>query len=288
VAQGRYRSLDDAESLRQLVQRLHEGIYVTNRAGEILDANPAFLRMFGVSSVEELRRFAAADLLVNPEQRLEELEILDRMGTVREFELKIRRPDGQARTVLDTSFAMRDPETDEVVYQGILVDITERKQLEEQLLEQSIRDPLTGCYNRRYLSEFELHMNRLGCGWGCIVLDVDHFKEYNDRFGHKFGDDVLTRIARFLMRQTRAEEGVVRLGGDEFVVLLGDSTPEATELTAQRLKRLGAQELPAAFSLGWAVRENHEPLERTIDRADETLLAVRSHERGGEGERRRS
>src|SRR5437016_3046501 len=188
VAPRRYRSLQDPDSLRELVQRLHEGIYVTNRAGEILDANPAFLRMFGVTSLDALRSLPAGDLLVDPEQRLKEIELLDRLGAVREFELQIRRPDGQVRTVLDTAMAVTDPESGGQYYQGILVDITERKRLEEQLLEQSIRDPLTGSYNRRYLAEFEQAVNARGGGWGCIVLDIDHFKEYNDRYGHKFGD----------------------------------------------------------------------------------------------------
>ncbi len=287
AAPSRYRSLQDPDSLHQLVQRLHEGIYVTTRAGQILDANPAFLRMFGVASLGELRRYAASDLLVHPEQRLRELELLDRLGAVREFELQIRRPDGQVRTVLDTTQALPDPLTGEVFYQGILVDISDRKRLEEQLLEQSIRDPLTGCYNRRYLNEFEALMKQRGFGWGCIVLDVDHFKEYNDCYGHRVGDEVLTRIARFLMRQTRTEEGVVRLGGDEFVVLLTNSTPQATEQAAHRLQQLGSRQVPVEFSLGWAAREPGEALERTIDRADETLLAVRSHERADDSDRRR-
>ncbi len=204
---------------------------------------------------------------------------------MRDFELQIRRPDGTIRTVVDTAFALHDTEAGETLYQGMLVDITDRKQLERQLIEQSIRDPLTGCFNRRYLTEFETQMQQRG--WGCVVLDVDRFKEYNDRFGHKVGDEVLTRVARFLMRQTRAEEGVVRLGGDEFLVLLAGADAEAAERTATRLQQIGARELPISFSLGWAVREEEEPLERTFNRADHRLLDVRSHQRTSDEERRR-
>src|SRR5205085_3334373 len=107
---------------------------------------------------------------------------------------------------------------------------------------------------------------------------------YNDRHGHQRGDAVLTRMARFLMRQTRVEEGVVRLGGDEFVVLLHDSSIEATEKAAARLHQLGSREVPIAFSLGWATRKGQEPLEQTMNRADENLLQVRSHDRLGEHE----
>jgi diguanylate cyclase (GGDEF)-like protein/PAS domain S-box-containing protein len=287
LADTRSSTLQNPESLRELVHRLHEGIYVTTRKGEILDANPAFLQMFGMSSLEEMRSHDAADFLVDPAQRQREIELLDREGSLREFELQIRRADGQVRTVIDSAFAVTDPETKEIVYHGILVDITDRKRLEEQLLEQSIRDPLTGCFNRRYLDEFEQKMIKRGGGWSCIVLDVDHFKEYNDRFGHIVGDEVLTRVARFLMRQTRAEEGVVRLGGDEFVVLLAGCDPESAEKAAVRLHQLGSREVPIVFSLGWAARLDDEKLDRTIARADQNLLAVRSHDRSGDLERRR-
>ncbi len=283
MAKGRPGTLQDPASLRELVQRLHEGIYVSRPNGEIVDANPAFLRMVGVESLKELRTLKATDLLVEPEMRKREIELIDRDGSVRDFELQIRRRDGQVRTVIDSSFAITDPATGATLYQGVLVDITDRKRLEQQLLEQSIRDPLTGCYNRRYLSDFEQTMKDRS--WGCVVLDIDHFKDYNDRFGHKVGDEVLTRVARFLTRHTRAEEGVVRLGGDEFVVLLAHDS-NGTRHAAMRLHQQGARELPVSFSLGWAAREEKEPLEHTMNRADHNLLAVRALQ-GTAPERRR-
>ena len=62
----RFRSLDDPETLLLIAQNLEEGIYITTASGEILDANPAFLRMFGVSSISELSRFRAGDLIADP------------------------------------------------------------------------------------------------------------------------------------------------------------------------------------------------------------------------------
>jgi diguanylate cyclase (GGDEF)-like protein len=216
---------------------------------------------------------------MDPDVRASELELLAKEGSVREFELRVRRPDGQVRTVLDTAYATRDPETREVLYHGILVDITLRKLLEAQLVEQSIRDPLTGCFNRRYLPEFESRARQSRHSWGCIILDIDHFKRYNDEHGHQAGDQVLVKISRFLMRQTRAEEGVVRMGGDEFLVLLALSDAKHVERAAARLKAAAAQEGLASFSLGWAVRESGERMEKTIGRADARLLASRSHRR---------
>jgi diguanylate cyclase (GGDEF)-like protein/PAS domain S-box-containing protein len=278
-------SLQDLHNLRDLVQKLHEGIYVTNRAGEILDGNPAFLSILGVSSIEEARALRASDVLVDPAEREREMALMDRNGAVRDFELRIRRRDGTIRTVIDSSFASRD-RAGNMLYRGILVDITDRKLLENQLVEQSVRDPLTGCFNRRYLRDFEKHCEERQVGWGCIMLDIDYFKEYNDQFGHSVGDEVLIRVSRFLMRSTRAEEGVVRFGGDEFCVLLAGSDVENTGRAADRIKHAGARELPVAFSLGWAVRENNERLEHTLNHADQNLLEVRSLDRSREDRRR--
>jgi diguanylate cyclase (GGDEF)-like protein/PAS domain S-box-containing protein len=278
-------SLRDPENLRDLVQNLHEGIYVTNREGEILDGNPAFLSILGVTSIEEARAMRASDVLVDPAERQRELALMDRDGMVRDFELRIRRRDGTVRTVIDSAFASRD-RSGNMLYRGILVDITDRKLLENQLLEQSIRDPLTGCFNRRYIRDFEKHCEERQIGWGCIMLDIDYFKEYNDQFGHSVGDEVLIRVSRFLMRSTRAEEGVVRFGGDEFCVLLAGSDGENTRRAADRIQHAGARELPVAFSLGWAVRENNERLEHTLNHADQNLLEVRSMDRSREDRRR--
>ncbi len=283
--QPRNASLHDSQSLRELVENLHEGIYVTNRDGEILDANPAFLEMIGVASIEEARALTAKELLVDPSERDRELALLDRDGSVRDFEIRLRRRNGEIRTVIDSGFATRSS-NGEMVYRGILVDITERKRLENQLLEQSTRDPLTGCFNRRYMRDFEKQCDERKLGWGCIMLDIDYFKDYNDQFGHNVGDEVLVRVSRFLMRSTRAEEGVVRFGGDEFCVLLGGSDSQNTGRAAERIKQAGARELPVAFSLGWAVREDGEKLERTLNRADQNLLEVRSLDRGREDRRR--
>lgn len=277
---ARLRSLEDHDALRELVRNLREGIYITTADGEILDANPAFLDMFGVGSLEELRAMNAVNLVVDPAQRAEELELLARDGAIREFELQIRRVDGEIRTVLDTTYAIHDPDTSEVLFHGILIDITARKQLEEQLREQSLRDPLTGTWNRRYLDELEAGFESVGIArWGCIFIDVDHFKQYNDRFGHEAGDMVLVKMSRFLASLVRATESIVRVGGDEFVVVLPDADEAATLHVADRLRAAALHGAPVPFSLGWASRSDHESLQRTLGRADEKLLAVRVIER---------
>jgi diguanylate cyclase (GGDEF)-like protein/PAS domain S-box-containing protein len=283
----RFRSLSDPNTLSELALRLKEGIYITTLDGEIIDANPAFLEMFGVESLEELKGSRTGDF-VKPEVRAREMALLERDGSVRDVEFQLTRRDGEVRTVVDSAFLSVDPQTGEKYCHGILVDITQRKELQTQLLELSIRDPLTGCYNRRYLNTVMRQCEaQLKGEWGCIYLDIDHFKQYNDTNGHAEGDSVLVKMARFLMRHVRAEEAVVRVGGDEFLVVLCDSGQEQTEKVAARLRTAAAASAPVPFSMGWAARRDVESFEETMVRADHRLLEVRVDERRDLGKRRK-
>ena len=275
----RFRSLSDPHTLSELALRLKEGIYITTLDGDIIDANPAFLEMFGVESLEDLRGFRTSDF-VRPEVRAREMALLERDGSVRDIEFQVTRRDGEVRTVVDSAFLSVDPKNGDKYCHGILVDITQRKELQTQLLELSIRDPLTGCYNRRYLNTVMRQCEAQPKGeWGCIYLDIDHFKQYNDTNGHAEGDSVLVKMARFLMRHVRAEEAVVRVGGDEFLVVLCDSDQDQTDHVATRLRAAAAMSAPVPFSMGWAARKSGESFEDTMIRADHRLLEVRVDER---------
>jgi two-component system cell cycle sensor histidine kinase/response regulator CckA len=126
-------SLQALDTLRQFVSQLEEGIYVTTADGEILDANAALLGIFGVGSIDELQRYRAQDLWVDPALRAEEVAQIARNGAARNFEMQVRRLDGSVRTVLDTCTASKDSASDRTLLFGILVDITERKRAEEAL-----------------------------------------------------------------------------------------------------------------------------------------------------------
>jgi len=274
------RSLNDAETLFQFVKKLREGVYITTATGDILDCNPAFWQMFGVGSLEELRGYKAGTLVKDPSKREEELRILEREGTVREFELTIRLPDGQERIVLDTAYRLEDPETGEILYHGILIDISERKRLEAQLRERAVRDPLTGCYNRHYLAEISREYEKRTESWGVIVADVDNFKTFNDLHGHDYGDRILVQVGRFLSREVRAEDPVFRTGGDEFAIFLPGLDVNGTQEIIHRYRKQFGHSAPVSISLGWAARENMEQVEETIRRADQHLIQTRLRERG--------
>jgi diguanylate cyclase (GGDEF)-like protein/PAS domain S-box-containing protein len=275
-------TLTDSRVLRDLVSRIGEGIYITNEAGDILDANPAMLQILGLKSVDELKNVGITDF-VPADLRKKETEILLRTGEVSDFELLIKRKDGQTRYVVDTAYAVQRGGV--TVYRGIVRDITERKHLESQLRDQSLRDPLTGAFNRRHLPSFEERWR--DHTWGCIVFDIDHFKHYNDTKGHMAGDEILVALSHFLSRQIRADASLVRMGGDEFLLLLPNASASDVETAHLRIKQAALRQAPIPFSMGFAARLDNEPLEQTIHRADANLYQVRTIARTPNEERRR-
>lgn len=153
-----------------------------------------------------------------------------------------------------------------------------RIRLTEQLQEQALRDPLTGVYNRRHFNQvIELEIGRskrYSHPIGFLMIDIDGFKEINDRHGHQVGDEVLQRIAALLVSQVRDADIVVRYGGDEFLLVLPE-TNGATEVIRRRILEEAARrnntntefDFPVTLSIGSA---NWSP---ESDRAVEEILA---------------
>jgi diguanylate cyclase (GGDEF)-like protein/PAS domain S-box-containing protein len=112
--------------------------------------------------------------------------------------------------------------------------------LRDALRTQSIRDPLTGLYNRRFLEEtLDREVRRAARSaqsLGLLMIDLDHFKKFNDTYGHDAGDAVLRETAQFLAKGIRAEDFVCRFGGEEFVVILPTADPESSQARAERLR----------------------------------------------------
>src|SRR5262249_22718936 len=120
--------------------------------------------------------------------------------------------------------------------------------LREELREQALRDPLTGLYNRRYMEECldrELHRaHRKQSPIGVIMLDLDHFKAFNDNHGHAVGDAVLRAVGTFLANQIRGGDIACRYGGEEFLLILPEANLHSTVNRAQELLQ-AARTMPA-------------------------------------------
>ncbi len=126
------------------------------------------------------------------------------------------------------------------VAEGISLSIANFK-LRERLLNQSIHDPLTGLYNRRYMDDMlerELHrMARKNSPLGVIMLDIDHFKQFNDTYGHEAGDLLLKAIGTYLQTSIREEDFACRFGGEEFVIVLPETILAKTRERAEELRK---------------------------------------------------
>lgn len=146
--------------------------------------------------------------------------------------------------------------------------------LNQRLHEESIRDPLTGLYNRRYLQESLARDAAIALRSGgpllVAMLDVDGFKEVNDRGGHEAGDALLCDIASQLSSHVRSSDMVCRMGGDEFLVVLRSADPPAAISLCERWRASFAP--GATVSIGLAVyRAAEETIDDTIRRADAAL-----------------
>jgi diguanylate cyclase (GGDEF)-like protein len=111
--------------------------------------------------------------------------------------------------------------------------------LRETLRSQAVRDSLTGLYNRRYMEQAlereVLRAARNRRTVGVIMIDLDHFKEFNDRHGHEAGDLLLRALGDYLVTHVRAEDIACRYGGEEFVVILPEASPEMSRARAEEL-----------------------------------------------------
>ena len=161
--------------------------------------------------------------------------------------------------------------------------------LRAALQTQAIRDPLTGLYNRRYMQEAlerELHRaRRRERPLSVMMLDIDHFKRYNDTFGHAAGDDALRLVAETLMSSIRAEDLACRYGGEEFVVILPECALPQAALRAEevrtRLRELYVErpgELPEVVTVSIGVagfQETTGKIDLLLKFADEALYRAK-------------
>jgi len=161
---------------------------------------------------------------------------------------------------------------------GNAADITIETREAEVLRQQTLHDPLTGCYNRRYLDTFVANA-AMDAHWAVINIDLDGFKQINDRHGHEHGDVVLREFAAFIGQRLREHDALVRVGGDEFLILLANVTTSTLQSLLARLQS-DMESAPCRFSLGSAQREDNEDLQQTIARADAQMYARRRQARG--------
>ena len=158
-------------------------------------------------------------------------------------------------------------------------NITRQFELQQRLLRQSETDQLTGLYNRRFFFE---HCQQLRAGdepCGLIMLDIDHFKQINDRYGHQQGDRALQRFSGCIDALLRADDLFVRSGGEEFLILLPRIDEAGLQQMAEQI-RAAVEALPAdpvamTVSLGTTLVLPEEEINQALARADEWLYRAK-------------
>ncbi len=165
-----------------------------------------------------------------------------------------------------------------------IVDITKRKEDEDRMLQQALRDPLTGVLNRRGF-EAQAQERLRSCERGAVVyLDLNSFKQVNDQFGHHAGDALLKAFGHRLGYCLRPEDVLGRLGGDEFAIVLPDINVDDAKHVAERLVATGTeayiikgQEIHCSVSVGMALIPEHgEELWHLVSVADQAMYANKS------------
>lgn len=168
------------------------------------------------------------------------------------------------------------------------VERTQLQQVVTELEELATRDPLTGLFNRRALSERldeeTSRANRYGAPLSLLMLDIDHFKQVNDRFGHAVGDVVIGMVGRVLEQERRASDVVARYGGEEFAVVLPHTHLEGARVVAGRLRaaiaaktyRTQGKARCVTVSIGVAaLGPSADDAEKLIRAADDALYAAK-------------
>ena len=287
-AEERQRS---AARFQGLVQSGSDVITLVEQGGTIRYASPSSERVLGLLP----SRLTGAVLLdlVHPSDAPRFAERLARAfegRTAPAVEARLRTGDGSWQWV-EALASLPSPDEDGVACVVVTSrDVSERKELEEQLTAQALHDPLTGLANRRLFHErvTSALAQRTPPDVAVLFLDLDDFKVVNDSLGHGAGDELLVTVAARLQGALRAGDTVARLGGDEFAVLLQDEvTAAVAEATADRLIEvlhapvvLGTTELRTRVSIGVAPGRSGDSGEDLLRNAD---LAMYIAKGGGKG-----
>ena len=289
---------------RAIFDNAVEGFFQTTPEGRFIILNPALARIYGYSSPQEvIERFAdiGRELYVDPRRRQEFLRQMDAHGVVQAFEFQVRRKDGSHAWVKENTRAVRDGGGKVLYYEGTVEDITMHKsyveQLEEyrrdledaniRLQEMAVTDDLTGLRNRialrQKLTEECQRAKRYRLSLALVMMDVDHFKSFNDTFGHPAGDDVLRIVSRLLQEKARATDIVARYGGEEIAILLPNTDLDGATALAERfrhaIENANWERRPVTASFGVATwTETMNGPDELIAAADQALY--RAKERG--------
>ena len=273
---------------QDLVNNLNVGIYISTIEGVFVDANPAFLKIFGFRDRQELYNYSWTSLYINSTETDNFIKTINEKGYVKNHQILFKHKDNktfwaQVTAVIQYS---RDGQAQSVM--GIVEDITERKSVEDQLQYLATHDSLTNIPNRYFLEEAlkqTVSRAKLGEMSALLIIDVDNFKLVNDTLGHAAGDELLINMSNLLKNNLRGEDLLARLGGDEFAVLLKGVNYDRVMVVAEKLRRVveeneffvGGQKqlINLSISIGVIMVDGAIDCQKLLSRADAALYQAK-------------
>jgi diguanylate cyclase (GGDEF)-like protein/PAS domain S-box-containing protein len=283
---------------RNLLDNLYDGIYFVDRDRMVTYWNSGAERITGYRGSEVVGKRCRDNILTHIDQRgaslcdggcpLEESIV---QGRVYETEAYLRHKDGHRVPVSIRTFPIRDTEGAVTGAIEIFTDNSSKVAFLhriEELQKMTILDHLTGLANRRYI-EMSLdarisEMLRYGWPFGVLFIDIDHFKDINDLYGHDIGDEVLKMIAKTFINNSRPFDTVGRWGGEEFVAIILNVTEDRLYAIADRLRMLVEQSslsinqgnIRVTISIGATLALENDTIETLIKRADQLMYRAKT------------
>lgn len=286
---------------RQIFDSTSAGIFLLDGDGRLINGNPTVLKVMG-APLGDVRQLRGEDFLTtafdDPAQVREMIHQATERGETVSADLRLRVQGGASRWVhclisvqQGAASATAAGPAEPLLVEGVMYDITERKQAEGQVRHQAEHDVLTGLKNRMATNEAIDRILAESAAGGVeatlLYIDLDGFKLVNDNFGHQAGDEVLRLCAERMKRVARRSSDVVgRFGGDEFIVVLpriGPGDPLGTQVAEALTQTLNqpmvlsdGRRVGVGASIGMACYPLHGATRNALEEcADEALYAVK-------------
>ncbi|MEI6206024.1 MAG: GGDEF domain-containing protein [Desulfuromonadales bacterium] len=281
-----------------LLENLYDGVYYVDLNKKITIWNKAAERITGFSKAEVTGASCSDNILRHINDQGRELcidgcplsaSMLD--GKVREANVYLHHKQGHRVPVTVRVSPVRDTTGDIVGGIEVFSDNSSARQIIselESLKKEVYIDRLTSVGNRRYgemiLDTRHFEWQSHGVPYGVVFLDIDHFKHFNDSYGHKTGDEVLIMVSRTITNMLRRLDTVIRWGGEEFVIVLQNITDEVLVSAAERIRRFiensfmmaGDEQLAVTASLGGTLVKPDDTLEKIVERADSLMYVSKT------------
>jgi diguanylate cyclase (GGDEF)-like protein/PAS domain S-box-containing protein len=281
MSEARYRSLFNHVPI---------GLCRFSPEGDLLDANPALMKMFGGRDRDSF--LASNPLAQSVASQSAWQSCLQQTGPLKRWEVELVRQDGRPLWIRVDAQAVTDANGLVLYYEGAIEDMTEIRVAQIALEELAVRDSLTHAYNRRHFFELAkreiARASRFSRPMTLLLIDIDHFKIINDTYGHLVGDQVLRDVVLRLRDNLRESDILARYGGEEFIVLMPETSKVQAWNGAERLRQIVAEQpfvatarsLMVTVSVGVATWNTtatmQEPtLEDLINQADQALYRAK-------------